>query len=124
MKLTEIIEELLETPEGPETGEYRGEFDEGGEWNPKFPCGLIDIVGMKPELRDTSGEVMKKRYSAVIYAADERDSFELAEDIFNNLNGARIEYLGEWGVIESDRIELLGWRGRIKVVQIYLNVKM
>lgn len=71
---------------------YKGEFAEGGEWNPKLPCGLVDLTGFMPSVISSGGEMINKGSDIFIYIADKDtesmkvlDTIESVIDLFNGV---------------------------------------
>lgn len=93
---------------------YKGEFEEGADWNPIFPACYIRLTGVRPELIGSQGEVLKHRVSFSIYIADaDRDEPAVLELIDAVAGIAEIDqnpvFLGN-----------ISWGGYAKGVEMYI----
>ncbi len=86
---------------------YRGEFEEGSEWNPTATACFLQVIGFKPRVKAADGNVIKSTVLIRIYAGTlgkyDRDALDGAEYIYNLLDGHTLESGNEqWRMSISD----------------------
>lgn len=67
--LNTIINEISYAAE-MKTGRYKGEFEDGADWNPQFPCALVRVLKMTPEVTGMSNSRLGYVTKMVIYIGD------------------------------------------------------
>lgn len=92
---------------------YKGEFEEGADWNPIFPACFIRLTGVRPELIGSSGEVLKHRVSFVLYIADKDRDEPLVLELIDAVAG--ITDIDENPVF----LNSISWGGYARGVEVY-----
>lgn len=70
---------------------YRGEFEEGSDWNPTDTACFIQVVGYKPKVKTASNTVLKSSVIIRIYSGanfrHNKDGLDVTEAIISLVNG-------------------------------------
>jgi len=92
---------------------YKGEFDEGTDWNPVWPACYVRLTNIKPESISSGREVLKYRVSFTLYVANQdRDGLTIL-DLIEKVS--RIITVDNRPIILVD----ISWAGYIKGTEIY-----
>lgn len=87
--------DIKATNEFQTVDKYRGEFEDGSEWNPTATACFLQVIGFKPRVKAADGNVIKSTVLIRIYAGafykHDRDALDSAEFIFNLLDGHTLE---------------------------------
>ena len=126
--IKEIIDSLIaQLPKSVDTvktaDRYRGEFEENSEWNPVFPSVFFQVNEFKPEGLMSDGRTVKKRVFLTVYCANEYEAAELAESVYDFLDG--IAVMDESGVYRNMSCtggKLHGWFQRVEVYKIEVTI--
>ena len=76
---------------------YKGEFEEGVDWNPQFPCVMTALHSYKPINTAADGTVLSDETRIILYIAD-RDinassALDTVENVLKLTDGKDIEYM-------------------------------
>lgn len=70
---------------------YKGELEEGSQWNPTFPIAFVQFAGYRPEAEATDGQWLSERLYFRLYIGDRNasspdglDALEAVIDFFNS----------------------------------------
>lgn len=90
-KLNSLIRNnVYEIPE-----DYKGEFEEGADWNPEFPAIKTTIEEIVPDAGEIGGQALFFKLDLIVYSAFERNDTEQLKtakkllDVLNRANELR-----------------------------------
>lgn len=70
---------------------YRGEFEEGSDWNPTDTACFIQVVGYKPKVKTAANTVLKSSVIIRIYSGanfrHNKDGLDVTEAVIALVNG-------------------------------------
>lgn len=108
----------LKTPAGP----YRGELEEGANWNPVLPIVFVQLIDFEPLGLLADNMSARKEYGISLMVAAKDDSSELAEKVFDSFDGAELTDNGKAWHIRAMKCELVGWIKSVEVHRVLLRV--
>lgn len=77
---------------------YRGELEEGSEWNPDSEAVFVQVIGYKPRLKAADGTILKKTVVVRIYAGantrHDKDALDIVEPLIDLFAGSNFEVDG------------------------------
>lgn len=76
------------------TDKYRGELEEGSEWNPSSESIFVQVVSYRPKVKANDNRVLKSSAVIKIYAGantkHDKDALDLIESLINLLAGSTL----------------------------------
>lgn len=90
------IEQLIKAEYPSYTFEnYIGQFENGGEWNPTFPCILIDFEELNPDIKASNNMSIKPYSNWSLYIGVKNTlGLDITQSLFDRLNNANITVSG------------------------------
>ena len=101
---------------------YRGEFEEGSDWNPTFPIVLFRVEELKTDTLLADGVYARKTLEGTVYCGNDYEAAELMESVVDYLNGTMIELDNINYSVSTDGGSLHGWFGRVEVYKVGFTV--
>ena len=126
-ELLSKTEEVLETLKADypliKIGRYKGEFEDGSEWSPVFPCVFQRLNNYTPLAKGMQREVLDAVTGITLYVADKdinsSKGLDLLEDVIELFNGVTLQTPGftATAYIRDEGMELFGY---MKGVEVYI----
>lgn len=125
------LEEVIQT-ERPEmhVGRYKGEFEEGADWNPQFPCFLYRLTKAGKAITAMNGAALKYEARITAYVADRDMTSPAALDVIEDLielDGMEIELIkGKYFRVRLDDengFQFYGYGPQVEVYTMHLIVE-
>jgi len=74
---------------------YKGEFEEGADWNPRFPCALIRFMGMYKFVEGKDSNILLRNSKVMVYCAvinkSEPAILDLIETLMEYFNNTTLQ---------------------------------
>lgn len=127
--LNTIINEISYAAE-MKTGRYKGEFEEGADWNPQFPCALVRMMKMAPEGTTMSNSRFGYSTKLMIYIADrdiqESKTLDTVEYLIGLFDSAEMEtedgkYFRTF--IADEGINFYGYGNQVEIYTLTIDVR-
>lgn len=91
----QLLQDIKETLQYRIVDRYRGEFEEGSEWNPGPSACFIRVLGFKKRTRAADGTGLKNTAVLRIYAGANLkhglDALDMVEELVTMLDGGQLE---------------------------------
>lgn len=105
---------------------YKNELENDVDWNPEFPICFITLNEYISVVESNDNETAKKKYSFSLFIANKDSAEDLADSVFDLLDGQDGTYIIESGSPAPDetiyyKINCINVRfyGRVKSLEIY-----
>lgn len=89
-----IIDTRIQFPEYDKVDKYRGEFEEGSEWNPGKVNVFFQVTGNRKKVSTAAGEVIKKIITVRVFAGAEYyhdvDGLSVVESLMDFYSGSSL----------------------------------
>ena len=126
--LEELVRDKIPTVK---VGRYKGEFEEGADWNPAFPAVLIRVNSLLPTERNMSGQVISYSAEFTLYIADrdmnQPSGLDTIEAVINTIEDNSItndDYGTEYDMkVGDDGMKFLGYGNQVEVYILNVNVQ-
>lgn len=77
---------------------YRGEFEEGSDWNPTDTACFIQVIGYKPKVRSSANTLLKSTVLIRIYSGanfrHNKDGLDVTEAVISLVDGGLLDVDG------------------------------
>jgi hypothetical protein len=130
-EILEKLEEVIQT-EHPEiyVRRYKGEFEEGADWNPDFPCFLYRLTKAGKAITGMTGASLINEARITAYIADRDMNSPAALDVIEDLielDGMEIELIkGKYFRVRLDDengFQFYGYGPQVEVYTMHLIVE-
>jgi hypothetical protein len=102
---------------------YRGELEEGSEWNPVFPSSFVNFTAVTPLSHSADSRMIgRNRFAAEIYVADRHDCADLTETITNELDATEITLGENIYQVKLIEISLLGYVRSVEIWKLKIEL--
>lgn len=110
--------------------QYRGEFEEGTDWNPRASACFLQLTGYKPFVKHSDGSSGKAMTTFKIYAGanlkQDKNAMDVTEAVITLLDGAKltIESSGKTYTmsIMAEGMEFISYNKGFEAYAFYLSV--
>lgn len=89
-----IIDTQVQFPSYDKVDRYRGEFEEGSDWNPGKVNVFFQVTGDRKKVSTAAGEIIKRITTVRVFAGSEYfhdvDGLTVVEDLINFFSGATL----------------------------------
>lgn len=65
---------------------YRGEFEEGNDWNPIFPVCFVRLRQLSSPIISAAGEGLKDEMRFALYIGNKDNAFDISEQVWNQFD--------------------------------------
>lgn len=101
---------------------YRGEFEEGAEWNPVLPAVFVQCTDLEPKNFTAGGSSGVMEYGVSLYCGDKEDSTLLAESLFDYFDGVQLSAGDNRWFVTAVKAELIGYIKSVEIHKILLRI--
>ena len=91
----QLIADIKDTLGFGTVDKYRGEFEEGSDWNPSHSACFLRVMNYRSRVRAADGRGIRKSVVIKVYAGSNfrhgKDALDMIEGLINMLDGSTLE---------------------------------
>ena len=112
----------METGLGIPCFRYRGELEEGSEWNPVLPAVFVQVTDFEPKSIIADGSSATLEYGVMLIMGAKDDSSMLAETLFDYFDGVELSDGDDSWSVSAVKAELLGYVKCVEIHKVFLRI--